>query len=648
MKKPFRLLFLLFLCLSTQLFAQAPALVKDVQQDYGSAPYLPALRVGNKVFYHVNSSELWVTDASSNGTLLLKTFSVNPLIDMFELNGQLIFMGDGNNDGSSELWSSDGSVSGTTLVKDALPGPAYFLMALASPSGSKALCRVNDTELWVTDGTPTGTFFLRNFGTEHWSSLHGLNGRMLFFADDDNDNRYELWSSDGTVAGTVLVQNVPHVYNLQPFVPFLQVGNRYFYRVNFNQLWTSDGSAGGTFLLKTFGVVPMSSVGTFHELNGKLLFFTDEDNDARYELWTSDGTVAGTVLVLNIFHSYSFQEAVQYLKVGSQYFYRINEGQLWVTDGSTNGTVLLKDFPSRELNTFHELNGKLLCFADEDNDGSSELWTSDGTTGGTTMVQNLAHDYGLYQDVGTSVYADGKYYYRINGDELWVSDGSTGGTSLLKTFGTTVLNTFHVLDGQFLFAADDDNDGHSELWTSDGSVAGTVMLKDLAHNYSQYMHIPYLAGGSHVFYDVNFGELWMTDGTASGTLQLKAFSSNFLEQFHTLGSDFLFFADDDNDGRSELWSVQNGVVSVHAPNTPDTELEVWPVPARSQLSVRVEGAAFQSAALSVVDVQGRVLVATELKGGLAQLDLEGIAPGLYILHLQNAKGSRLSRKVVVE
>ena len=67
----------------------------------------------------------------------------------------------------------------------------------------------NGSELWKSDGTPDGTFLLKDIrlaaGGSRPAFLTNVNG-TLFFDANDGTNGYELWKSDGTTAGTVLLR----------------------------------------------------------------------------------------------------------------------------------------------------------------------------------------------------------------------------------------------------------------------------------------------------------------------------------------------------------------------------------------------------------------------------------------------------------
>src|SRR5438874_2733275 len=87
-------------------------------------------------------------------------------------------------------------------------------------------------------------------------SMTNLNGSMLFAADDGAHGS-ELWKSDGTPSGTALVHD-ENLENCSSFTqqttcgftggPFVPLGNRVFFVGNDgftygNQLWMSDGTS---------------------------------------------------------------------------------------------------------------------------------------------------------------------------------------------------------------------------------------------------------------------------------------------------------------------------------------------------------------------------------------------------------------------
>ncbi len=64
-------------------------------------------------------------------------------------------------------------------------------------------------ELWRSDGTPAGTWIVKDIqagtGGSSPASITTM-GSAVFFAANDGVNGTELWRSDGTAAGTRIVQ----------------------------------------------------------------------------------------------------------------------------------------------------------------------------------------------------------------------------------------------------------------------------------------------------------------------------------------------------------------------------------------------------------------------------------------------------------
>jgi ELWxxDGT repeat protein len=121
-----------------------------------------------------------------------------------------------------ELWKSDGTAAGTVLVKDLLPGKttdgyplSSFPSDLTRYNGAMYFI-ANGDELWKTDGTAAGTTKVKDIdpnkggdeGSGSYASMAVFNGKLLF-AGDDGVNGSDLWVSDGTEAGTQRLRTLP-------------------------------------------------------------------------------------------------------------------------------------------------------------------------------------------------------------------------------------------------------------------------------------------------------------------------------------------------------------------------------------------------------------------------------------------------------
>ena len=214
-----------------------------------------------------------------------------------------------------------GPADDASLVADINRGPAGsktdVLVARAlTRAGGTVFFTADDgtrgTELWATDGTPTGTRLVEDVLPGNASSApEGLAavGDTLYFSADDGTHGRELWRSDGTAAGTEMLVDLRSgasgADGSSSPVGITAVGSRFFFSARGDgpadrELWRSDGTAAGTVLVKDISPVPGgSSPSDLLDASGTLFFIADDGSTGR-ELWKSDGTETGTVLVKDI------------------------------------------------------------------------------------------------------------------------------------------------------------------------------------------------------------------------------------------------------------------------------------------------------------------------------------------------------------
>jgi ELWxxDGT repeat protein len=236
--------------------------------------------------------------------------------NLISFNNKLYFSANNGVDGR-ELWVSDGTESGTQLVKDialgnnANPGSLTVLGdKLFFSANANNDVEGNDIELFVTDGTESGTQLVKNIAVGGSAAVRNLIvfNNKLYFSANNRVNGEELWVSDGTESGTQLVKDIAGSvsgYNQSSQPENLTVaGNKLYFsadnRVNGRELWVSDGTAGGTQLVKD---IASNSSGSYPssltEFNGKL-YFSANNNVNGDELWVSNGTADGTQLLKDI------------------------------------------------------------------------------------------------------------------------------------------------------------------------------------------------------------------------------------------------------------------------------------------------------------------------------------------------------------
>lgn len=586
--------------------AQTPYLVSDVMAT-GWSPVNRVL-INNLWFYQIDSKELWVTDGTTAGTILLKTFGGNSIYNYYELNGKLLLIADNNANASYELWTSDGTVVGTVMVKDLQASnwdPTKRIII-----NNQSYFETDNGKLWKTDGTTVGTVLLKIFGGNDIYSFHALNNKLLLLADDNSNSTFELWTTDGTPAGTTMVKDVVAT-SWNPSNSLL-INNHWFFETNNHDLWVTDGSTSGTVLLKTFGG---SGLYTFHELNGNLLLFADNNVNTTYELWKSDGSTGGTSLVKDI-AAISWNPSNRVLTNG-QLFFEADNNKLWKTDGTTGGTILLKTFGGSGIYTFHELNSKLLLFADNNGNSTFELWASDATIAGTIMVTDLL---AASWDPSNRILINNQWFFETGNNKLWKTDGTTAGTTLLKTFGGGGIYTFRQLNNNVLLYADDNSNNTYELWSSDGSIAGTAMVKDIAA--ANWTASTSIFINNQWLFETDHTELWKTDGTAAGTIMLKNFGGSNIYTFHPLSNKVLLFADDNNNTTYELWAADIPLEINNIANENSTTIVFFPNPFSHHTNIHITAGKkyFNNYTLTLINTAGQIVFCQKLKANTQSLN----------------------------
>ncbi len=415
---------LLFISLQAQTLGTC-SILKDISPGTGSS--LPNFRTlfKNKVYFvasngtTLNGSEVWVTDGTTAGTVMLKDINpgaANGAPNSFTpMNANtMIFSATTANEGA-ELWKTDGTEAGTVLVKDITLGsstsvPASFIAYKGKVYFRATLNATVGSELWVTDGTDAGTVMLKdiNPGTSSTPvNMTLFNDKIFFTATDTSSTGNELWMTDGTEAGTKLVKDInPGKANASPG-GLLVVGNTLFFRaidsIGGSELWKTDGTTAGTVMVKDINpgrsataALNNSTPFTLLDYNNKLIFYATSDTLGA-EMWISDGTEAGTKLVKDICTTANIGgglSANAYVWKNKVYFRAadcVNGSELWETDGTAANTKMVVDINSTGSSSVQNFQayGNKLYFNATDGVNGVELWETDGTAAGTKMACDI-------------------------------------------------------------------------------------------------------------------------------------------------------------------------------------------------------------------------------------------------------------------
>ena len=298
------------------------------------------------------SSDLWVTDGTTQGTQLLSSNMPGITVRGGVRLGSFVYYLIDATSTDVALWRTDGTSVGTeqiAIIADASPRleNGFALSQLVAFGTNLAFVLDSDAhgeEVWVSEGSQATTQVLKDIipGTVS-SSPTGLVavGNDLFFSALESGVGRVLWMSDGTPTNTVAVQAPGDVLGKNPEGLYSDGQKVYFSAVDaegFNrEPWVSDGTAAGTFLLKDLdGGITSSFPNDFRSVAGEVLFDSNVDNyqtDA-----TSIGTVPNTADIV-LLNDAAFFRSKQYA-VGRVPNFGV---ELVTRDGVDENTTLVAD-----------------------------------------------------------------------------------------------------------------------------------------------------------------------------------------------------------------------------------------------------------------------------------------------------------------
>lgn len=539
-----------------------------------------------------SSCQLWKTDGTANGTLLVKNFydlnnlsnAIYQLNDLTAIKDKLYFSATGVYEGIPRLWVTDGSAAGTHKVSNTLSQPKQLIAATSDNSDSLVYFSAapqNGTRLlYSTNGDPLSATLVNGFnGSIYYDQnsiqyngsqdLINVNGIIYFFGSSTTQQgsglyKFDLNSRDSLIP--VQISSLPNSY----FQNLAEVNGAIFFTVsispNLPQLWKSDGTSSGNTLLKNDlkNVFPAN----YHQLsaNGYLYF------SANGELWKSDGTVSGTVLIKDMSPVKDFYSPEALTSVDSKVFFSalddIHGAELWQTDGSVNGTSLVKDINQTSTGssaTFGvtSLNETILFSAFDSKDGNYKLWKSDGTNSGTNLINDTIYTPKTYYSNPVNVInlplvtKNNQAYFlgsSPSGSGLYKTDGTVAGTVLIKDFTGIAKNSTRITaTGNLVyFYIYNTSTTKYELWRTDGTEANTYVIKN---DFNNPDNVELVSAGTLLFfikYAYNANSLWSTDGTPAGTIMLQSFTFFAPTKFTAFNGVFYFYRDDEfyNNG---LW-----------------------------------------------------------------------------------------------
>jgi len=523
--------------------------------------------VGSLTFFTYNTTDtdkpvLGFTNGAASGTTFVDVrFSPGTkLTNLTEYNGSLYFFANGVEtiggqlqSRGMELWKHDPLAGTTTLVKDIVgdvPNP-HTTTGIQQNEGSngdelivvagKLYFTASDDitgqggnrELWVSDGTETGTNKVHEIyaggDSSNPTQLTNVNGVLYFVATGGPATGRELWKfNPSTDAIPVLVKDIrlglpdSGIANLTP------IGNVVYFSANDgvhgNELWKSDGTEAGTVMVQdVWSGVQSSNPQSFVNLNGVLFFSADDGNVGR-ELWKSDPNEAQpTVIIRDIAQvgpngtTDVKQNSIPHnlTAFNGKVYFAANDGltgdELWVTDGTFLGTRRVVDL-NTELTSSGDstksaypgsltvMNGALYFIAtntfSQFGETDFELYRMQANES-VNLVRQINTLASFWQTAPTTPvtpeFPNGQQFFKSNGDSFLATSATYSPVGERTNFSN---NQLFVSNNRLYFAADNGSNGATglsgsafntfgpytpnfEIWSSDGTSGNTIQLTDL-------------------------------------------------------------------------------------------------------------------------------------------------------------------------
>ena len=580
--------------------------------DYGMLdPDIGSFASTSDKFYIMRSedsiaAELWCTDGTEAGTVLLKEFNRDGVSSSQILNNDLmvalppvapeivsstvVFLGE-DEDYGVELWRSDGTPESTNRITDLEDGAGdidvdemivhedkVFFTASTSAEG---------LEMWYTQGTVETTFMLGPMvpgaGSGYIEKLTSTDNG-LYFAALFSEVPYRLVGNS--------IEALPSINGggaVEDAADFTAVGDKIVFtgatNTLGNELFVYDPETNVTSNLADINVgTGSSAVHTMKVTDNNLLFFAATDGTGM-SLWLTDGTPE---IVTKFLANHDGIDEDRSYKSGSSGFhshvmgnsllfiaYKDNEEKprLWSTSGLINTASLLSDTPI-QLDAFDEYsqtNNTPFYFSGEDPDKGFEPWVSDGTPEGTRLLLDLEERTSSIQRYSTFHFvSDTSYYYVAYAPDtnwgLYKTDGTTAEPVFVKSISDSHQSVEESFVGQLenihFFTVTTQAHGR-ELWRSDGTAEGTYMLKDIFEGTEDgVQNTAGAAFDGHFYFSArsseNVGsELWHTDGTETGTVMVKDINvgadSSSPDNLIVTAQNQLIFRARSQDFGDELW-----------------------------------------------------------------------------------------------
>lgn len=313
-------------------------------------------------------------------------------------------------------------------------------------------------QLWKLNTRTATSNFIISFGryTNPYQKIKLykiVNGKFYFVIDNFFEG-HELWVSDGTASGTKSIYSKGTIYY------FFEFNNELIFTV-FNNLhpllsgvYKTDGTINGTVLLKNIhseikGLVTYAQILYYNVFKNKLIFIAHKSMPNSFnvisEIWSSDGTASGTIRLDSISGKIDvegikipYYDNSNSLPVLNDFLYfsvNTDKVRLWRTNAEPNSSAFFYELANDNVISPHITYNNKLYFRARTIANGIELHTTDGTISGTGLLKdiNLYFQPGYSSNPKNFIAHCNKLFFIatdsiIDFQRIWESNGTTSGT----------------------------------------------------------------------------------------------------------------------------------------------------------------------------------------------------------------------------
>lgn len=361
-------------------------------------------------------------------------------------------------------------------------------------------------ELWVTDGTSTGTTFVKDIRTGNSSSNPGnlftFNNKLYFTAFDTSS---ELWTSDGTEAGTTKVDLMSAITGESP-QRFVELDGLAYFTVG-GQPGSTTGETVNK-LVQWDGVndaVQVADVGAGYEviLQSMIVFnnqifmymnYSTDDATVGNELYAYNPTADTFSLIKDIDTGTGDSSISNFTILGSTLYFEADNA-LWKTDGTTAGTLAVASASTLAgIANLYAWNN-LLFFEGDDASNGDQLYVYNPTLDTVTNISNISGSNNDHNPSDFEAYNGYLYYSGASSTSsdkyLFRTDGLT-----ISQINATIKDIDEItLLGDVLYFEGDNGTTGNELYSLDPSTlsvtnAQAEIISIYPNPTSDYIMVP--------------------------------------------------------------------------------------------------------------------------------------------------------------